>query len=190
MAQQLLEIDYTHAHLFGGVGGGAMGFNRATARLGRLAGRLRCLGSIDVDAAACRAFERNVGAPATAMDLFDYEQYVAWHGRPPPAGWREATPADLRRAFQNRRPDLGFLSAPCKGFSGLLPESTSRLPKYEALNRLTLRGVWLWLEAFQDDPTPLIFFENVPLILARGRGLLDQIAGLFQAYGYAWAETT
>lgn len=190
MAQQLLEIEYTHAHLFGGVGGGAMGFNRATARLGRLSGRLRCLGSIDVDAAACRAFERNVGAPATAMDLFDAEQYVAWHGRPPPPGWREATPADVRHAFQNRRPDLGFLSAPCKGFSGLLPESTSRLPKYEALNRLTLRGVWLWLEAFQDDPTPLIFFENVPRILARGRGLLDQIAGLFRAYGYAWAETT
>lgn len=190
MAQQLTEIEYTHGHLFGGVGGGAMGFNRASARLGNLVGRLRCVGSVDVDAAACRAFERNVGVRATAMDLFDYEQFVAWHGREPPPGWREAGPQDLHRAFQHTRPDLGFLSAPCKGFSGLLPESSSRLPKYEALNRLTLRGVWLWLEAFQDDPTPLLFFENVPRILARGRGLLDQIAGLFRAYGYAWAETT
>jgi hypothetical protein len=40
MSQQLIEVEYTHAHLFGGVGGGvgggAMGFNRATARLGSL----------------------------------------------------------------------------------------------------------------------------------------------------------
>jgi site-specific DNA-cytosine methylase len=190
MALQLTEIEYTHAHLFGGVGGGAMGFNRASARLGNLVGRLRCLGSIDVDAAACRAFEQNVGVPATAMDLFDHEQYVAWHGRQPPPGWREAGPADLHRAFGFERPDLGFLSAPCKGLSGLLPESSARLPKYEALNRLTLRGVWLWLEAFQDDPTPLLFFENVPRIMVRGRHLLDRIAALFRAYGYAWAETT
>lgn len=189
MAEQLIHVEKTHGHLFGAVGGGAMGFNRATARVGNVVGRLRCVGSIDVDAAACRAFERNVGVKATCMDLFDLEQYVAWHGRMPPPGWRPAMPQDLHTAFNNERPDLGFLSAPCKGFSGLLPETSSKLPKYEALNRLTVRGVWLWLEAFKDDPTPIIFFENVPRIRVRGRRLLDQIAGLFRAYGYAWAET-
>jgi site-specific DNA-cytosine methylase len=79
---------------------------------------------------------------------------------------------------------------PCKGFSGLLNETKSKTAKYQALNRLTLRGVWLALEAFKDDPTELFIFENVPRIATRGRHLLDQIVGLLQAYGYAVAETT
>jgi site-specific DNA-cytosine methylase len=83
-----------------------------------------------------------------------------------------------------------FLSAPCKGFSGLLSETKSLTGKYQALNRLTLRGVWLMLEAYKDDPVELILFENVPRIATRGRHLLDQITGLLRAYGYAVAETT
>ncbi len=189
MAEQLIEVEYTHAHLFGGVGGGAMGLNAATVRLGRLQGRFRCVGSIDVDAAACRAFERNVGVAATPLDLFDEEQFLAWHGRPPPPGWQEAQPADLRRAFGNARPDLLLTSPPCKGYSGLLSESSSLTPKYQALNRLALRGIWLTLEAYPEG-IPLIFIENVPRILTRGRHFLEQIAALFRAYGYAFAETT
>lgn len=191
MAQQLIEVEYTHGHLFGGVGGGAMGLNAATVRLGSLQGRFRCLGSVDVDAAACRAFERNVGAPATPLDLFDEEQYAAWHGRPPPRGWREAVPEDLRRAFDHQTPSLILSSPPCKGYSGLLSESSSLTPRYQALNRLALRGIWLSLEAFADvGGVPLYFIENVPRILTRGRHFLDQIAALFRAYGYLWAETT
>ena len=40
------------------------------------------------------------------------------------------------------------------------------------------RGIWLTLEAFRDDPVPLIILENVPRIATRGRHLLDQIATL------------
>ncbi|WP_242495294.1 hypothetical protein [Salinicola tamaricis] len=54
------------------------------------------------------------------------------------------------------RPHIVFLSAPCKGFSGLLSQSRSSTPKYQALNRLTLRGIWLTPEAWADDPPELL----------------------------------
>ena len=82
------------------------------------------------------------------------------------------------------------MSAPCKGFSGLLSETRSRTDKYQALNALTLRGVWLALEAWKNDPVSLIVFENVPRIANRGRTLLDRIVALLRSYGYAVAETT
>jgi site-specific DNA-cytosine methylase len=62
--------------------------------------------------------------------------------------------------------------------------------KYQALNGLNLRDVWLMLEAWKNDPPELIVFENVPRIANRGRFLLDQIVALLRAYGYAVAETT
>lgn len=74
------------------------------------------------------------GVPGTAMDLFTREQYLAFHGRPPPDGWMEATTDDIRRAAHGERPNIIFLSAPCKGFSGLLSETRSRSDKYQALN--------------------------------------------------------
>jgi site-specific DNA-cytosine methylase len=179
-----------HFHLFAGLGGGARGFNRASPRVGNLTGRFRCLGGIDVDPAAVRDFGRLAGVPGTVMDLFDRDQYRDFHGTEPPSDWREATPAEIRRAAGGEYPHIVFLSAPCKGFSGLLAESRSRTARYQALNRLTLRGVWLMLEAFGDDPPELVVFENVPLIQTRGRHLLDQIGEMLRAYGYAVAETT
>jgi site-specific DNA-cytosine methylase len=179
-----------HFHLFCGLGGGAKGFNKANPRVGNLVGRFRCLGGIDVDPAAVRDFGRLAGVPGTVMDLFARDQYRDFHGAEPPADWREATPSDIRRAAGGEHPHIVFLSAPCKGFSGLLAESRSRTTKYQALNRLTLRGIWLMLEAFSDDPPELVVFENVPLIASRGRHLLDQIGNMLRAYGYAVAETT
>lgn len=177
-------------HMFGAIGGGAKGFKRATVRVGPVQGAWRCLGSIDIDAAANRDFARLVGVPATTLDLMDREQYTAFHGRPPPEGWREATPKDVQRAAGGERPNVVFLSAPCKGFSGLLSESKSKTAKYQALNRLTLRGVWLMLEAWADDPPEFVLFENVPRLATRGRALLDQITAMLRGYGYATAETT
>ncbi len=178
-----------HFHLFCGLGAGARGFNRAQARVGNLQGAFRCLGGIDVDPVAIENFGRLTGTPGTVLDLFDREQFTAFHGREPGQGWAEATPADIRRAAGNERPHIVFLSAPCKGFSGLLSESKSKTGKYQALNRLTLRGVWLMLEAWADDPPELVIFENVPRLATRGRHLLDQINGMLRAYGYATAET-
>jgi len=179
-----------HFHLFGAIGGGAKGFQRGKARVGNMVARPRCIGSVDVDPAANRDFKRLVGVDATTLDLFDRDQYEAFHGHQPPAGWREATPEDIRQAAGHEFPHIVFLSAPCKGFSGLLNETKSKTDKYQALNRLTLRGVWLMLEAFKDHPPGLIVFENVPRIANRGRHLLDQIVGLLRHYGYAVAETT
>ena len=176
--------------LFGAIGAGAKGFMRGSARVGNMVARPRCIGSVDVDAAANRDFKRLVGTEATTLDMFSLEQYQAFHGRMPPAGWREATPDDIRRAAGHEFPHIVFLSAPCKGFSGLLNETHSKTDKYQALNELTLRGVWLMLEAFKENLPELIVFENVPRIATRGRHLLDQIVGLMRAYGYAVAETT
>lgn len=179
-----------HFHLFCGLGGGAAGFNNGQARVGSMSARFRCIGGIDVDAKAIKDFNKLAGVPGTVLDMFDRDQYRDFHGMEPPAAWREATPVDIQRAAGNERPHIVFLSAPCKGFSGLLSEGKSKTDKYQALNRLTLRGVWLMLEAFADDLPELIVFENVPRIANRGRHLLDQIQGLLQRYGYATAETT
>ncbi|UKV75194.1 DNA cytosine methyltransferase [Burkholderia vietnamiensis] len=173
-----------------GLGGGAKGFTKATSRVGNMTATWRCIGGIDNDPAAARDFETLVGTPCTVMDLFTREQYTAFHGVEPPAGWREATPEDVRRAAGYQHPHCVFISSPCKGASGLLSETLSRTPKYQALNELTLRCVWLMCEAWKDDPVELIVFENVPRLATRGRHLLNQIDQILQHYGYAVNETT
>lgn len=182
-------IEIRHFHLFCGLGGGAAGFNRGGARVGSMHARFRCLGGVDVSPAALADFGRLAGVAGTQLDLFDRQQYRAWHGCEPPAGWSEATPADIRRAAGGERPHVVFTSAPCKGFSGLLNERASRSERYQALNALTVRGIWLALEAWRDDPPEFVLFENVPRIASRGRALLDRITALLRHYGYAVAET-
>jgi site-specific DNA-cytosine methylase len=186
----LTQVDIDHFHLFCGLGAGARGFNQGEARVGNMVARFNCLGGVDNDPAAVRDFGRLAGVPGTLLDMFDREQYVAFHDHEPPSNWRECTPQDLQRAAGGKRPHIVFLSAPCKGFSGLLSEAKSMTGKYQALNRLTLRGVWLMLEAWADDPPELVLFENVPRLATRGRALLDRITAMLRAYGYATAETT
>lgn len=183
-------IEIRHFHLFAGLGGGARGFNRGKANVGNLEASFRCIGGVDIDPMAMRDFKQLAGVQGTVIDMFDREQYKAFHGAMPPPDWREATPQDIQRAAGGERPHICFLSAPCKGFSGLLSETKSKTAKYQALNRLTLRGVWLMLEAWADDPPELVLFENVPRLATRGRALLDQITAMLRSYGYATAETT
>lgn len=183
-------VEIRHWHMCFGLGGGAKGFNQGEARVGTMEARFRCIGGVDVDPAGARDFYRLTGVTGTLVDLFDREQYRGFHGEDPPMGWREATPDDLRRSAGYERPHIVFMSMPCKAFSGLLSESKSKTVKYIALSKLTLRGIWLMLEAWGDDPPELIVFENVPRIATRGRWLLDQIVALLRAYGYAVQETT
>lgn len=178
-----------HFHQFCGSGGGALGFQLAEARVGSLDAQMECLGGVDVDEAACRDFSRLLGVQATHLDLFDAEQYAEWHGHAPPSGWHEVGPAALRRAAGGKAPDIIFTSPPCKGFSGLLNPRAAEGARYQALNRLTIRGIWLALEAWADDPPSLFLLENVPRIQQRGRDLVDRIRALLEAYGYATAET-
>ena len=186
LAKRILK----HFHFCCGLGGGAKGFNRAKPIVGTMQAEWQCLGGIDVDPAGLRDFQRLAGVPGTLLDLFTRDQYTRFHGVEPPAGWREATPNDIRRAAQNGDPDAVFISSPCKGASGLLSETMSLTPKYQALNELTLRCVWLMCEAWKHNPVSLIVFENVPRLATRGRHLLDQIGKLLAFYGYAVAETT
>lgn len=184
------QREIKHFHLFCGLGGGAKGFNEGEARVGNLQAKFRCLGGIDVDPGAIRDFDKLAGVPGTVLDLFSRDQYESFHGHRPPKGWRESARADIHRAAGNESPDIVFLSAPCKGFSGLLSEGKSQTDRYQALNSLTLGGVWKTLDAFADDPAGLYVFENVPRIANRGRFLLDRIVQLFTQYGYAVSETT
>ncbi|WP_241290159.1 DNA cytosine methyltransferase [Pseudomonas aeruginosa] len=186
----MLKRTLYHFHFCCGLGGGAKGFNRARPRVGNVEAQWECLGGIDVDPAGLADFSRLAGVPGTLLDLFTRDQYIDFHGKEPPPGWREATPEDVRRAAQGKRPDAVFISSPCKGASGLLSEKLSLTPKYQALNELTLRCIWLMGEAWKDDPVPLIVFENVPRLATRSRHLLDQINSLLSHYGYAVAETT
>jgi len=183
-------VEIRHFHLFCGLGGGAKGFNRGRAHVGHLRAKYRCLGGIDNDRAAIADFTRLAGVKGTVRDLFSREQYTAFHGHPPPDDWREATPADIRADAGGEIPHIGFGSAPCKGFSGLLSELRSGSAKYQALNQLALRGLWLALEAWKDNPLEFWLWENVPRIATRGRAVLDQMISLLRAYGYAVVETT
>lgn len=186
----LIKKKLTHFHFCCGLGGGAKGFNRAKPIVGNMQAEWECLGGVDVDPAGLADFKRLSGVDGTLIDLFTRDQYTRFHGKEPPAGWVEAGPDDIRRAAQYRRPDAVFISSPCKGASGLLSEKMSLTPKYQALNELTLRCIWLMGEAWRDDPVPLLVFENVPRLASRGRHLLDQIGALLSHFGYAVAETT
>lgn len=186
----MLKRIFKHFHFCCGLGGGAKGFNKAKPVVGNMQAEWQCIGGIDVDPAGLRDFQRLSGVPGTLMDLFTLGMYTAFHGKQPPPGWVEAGPDDVRRAAGYERPDAVFISSPCKGASGLLSETMSLTPKYQALNELTLRCVWLMCEAWKDDPVSLIVFENVPRLATRGRHLLDQINKLLNHYGYAVAETT
>jgi len=193
MKRDLITIakEFRHFHFCCGLGGGKQGFNAAQPQVGNMAATLRCIGGIDNDPAAIRDFDRaGPGRPGTVMDLFTRAQYTAFHGKEPPPRWREATAVDIRRAAGNESPNIVFISSPCKGASGLLSETLSKTAKYQALNELTLRCIWLMCEAWADDPVDLIVFENVPRLATRGRHLLDQINQLLQQFGYAVAETT
>src|SRR3989338_2708861 len=184
----MIKRTLKHFHMCCGLGGGAKGFNKAKPVVGNMQAEWRCIGGIDVDPAGLRDFQRLAGVPGTLKDLFTRAQYTGFHGVEPPASWDEATAEDVRRAAGNEDPDAVFISSPCKGASGLLSETMSLTPKYQALNELTLRCVWLMCEAWKHNPVSLIVFENVPRLATRGRHLLDQIGKLLAFYGYAVAE--
>lgn len=175
-----------------GLGGQTKGFQKARVRIGPIDARWECIGGIDSDPAGLRDFERLTGTRGTLLDLFDRDQYEAFHGHPPPPGWREATAEDLRRAAGYEVPDCVTISAPCKGISGLLSEKVAATLKYQALNRLTVRCVMLMREAWPDpnNAPRIVLFENVPRILSkRGRHLTDQILAIFAEWGFAARET-
>ncbi|GAA0623552.1 DNA cytosine methyltransferase [Thalassospira tepidiphila] len=192
--KQIINEEIKTFGLFCGIGAGLAGMNRSRAevtnKVATYRAQFRNVGGIDVDPGCIDNFDKLVGVDGTVLDLFDAEQYTAWHGKEPGSDWKPAMPDDIRRAAGGECPDIVFTSPPCKGFSGLLGSNRAGTAKYQALNALTLRGIWLALEAFKDDPASFYLLENVPRIMTRGTHFLDQIEKLLEAYGYAVARTT
>jgi len=180
--------EYKVLHLFAGIGGGTLGFQQAIGEWKGLKGKFRTLAGIDVDPKACEDYEYITGSKAVCMDLFERRDYIDFHGHEPPPEWREVTPEDILAACGGEYPDVVFLSAPCKGNSGLLPADSAEKPKYQALNRLSLRGIFLILEAFKKNLPSVILSENVPRIKTRSKNLLNTIKGMLRSYRYAVDE--
>ncbi|MHA7963564.1 DNA cytosine methyltransferase [Paenibacillus sp. CAU 1782] len=188
-----MKTQHTVAFLFGGIGGGSLGFQGARAEyMGKMAG-FKAICSIDSDPIVCRNYDLITGGGAVQMDLFDRQQYTDFFGKDPSNDWHEASPWDIWKAFGEQVPDVIFTSPPCKGFSGLLPEKSAKTKKYQALNRLTIRGIDISLAACRDyggELPKLFLMENVPRIMTRGKAILDQIKQVLKKYGYAVNDET
>ncbi|MEK3882401.1 DNA cytosine methyltransferase [Paenibacillus sp. PL2-23] len=178
----------TAAVLFGGIGGESAGLLQSQVEFGGNLYRFKLLCSIDNDPVANLNHDLITGEQtAVTMDLFRRWQYEAWHGHEPPADWQEVTPRDVWLAFKEQVPFFLFLSPPCKGLSGLLPQERSASDKYQALNYLTVSGLELSLEACEEygGAIPAVIqLENVPRITSRGKPLLKRIEKLLEKYGY------
>jgi len=155
--------------LFAGLGAGARGFDLAEARLGGDHARFANAGGVDFDALACEDYERIASGPATAADL------------------ATMTPAELRSAWGETAPDCVFTSPPCKGHSGLLSSETAETEKYQEMNSLVFKGLFLLLETWTTPPG-LIVLENVPRVTSRGAKWLMQVRQLLGGYGYVFHE--
>lgn len=163
--------EFTAGFLFCGLGAGALGFLQGEGRLGSDRGRFRSLGGIDNDAHACTDFELLTKSPAWCTDL------------------SSITPEALKARWGERRPDAIFTSPPCKGFSGLLSNARAAEQKYQELNSLVFKGLFLICETWREVP-PLIVLENVPKIQTRGAELLGKARQLLAQYGYVFHEGT
>jgi site-specific DNA-cytosine methylase len=180
--------EFKTVHFCGGIGGCSLGMQQSLSEYRGVKGIFRTLFSVDVDAGACRAYEQLTGSKAVCADIFNREQYKMFHGAEPPESWRAITATDLREWGNNEYPDVIFISAPCKGFSRLLPNAAAQKPKYQALNKLAIRALALAMEAWGDNPPSVILFENVPGIESRGAHVLAEIRTLLGSFGYVFHE--
>ncbi len=152
--------------MFSGSGGLSLGFERAGFSTTGL----------DFDPRACEDHRRLTGKAAHCVDI------------------KAMGPAELL-ALHPECPDVLASSSPCVGFSGCLPEVTSKTEKYQNFNDLALHGIQIGLEAWKGANTGrrvpgIIVFENVPRIMTRGKKLLDYMVGLLHAEGYAVEMST
>lgn len=162
---------FTFGAFAGGIGVQALGFLESVGRLGADTGRFECVGGVDIEPQICADFEYLTGAPALCANL------------------HTLTPAELRAAWGEEAPDAIFSSPPCKGFSGLLSTARSKENKYQELNELVLKCIFLACETWAKPPKFLVL-ENVPRIMTRGAELLVKVRQLLKFYGYAVHEAT
>jgi len=161
------KLTFTALFPFGGIAGGALGFQRASAALERLGieASFKVLGGIDFDAGACAAFTSLTGAPCLCADV------------------RDLASAQLVEAFGATAPDVVFFSPPCKGASGLISDEKAQTETYAAMNELALVWTRLMLATWATPPK-LLLLENVPRIATRAKKMLDEVCKLLRKAGY------
>ncbi len=159
---------FTWFSLFSGFGGADYGAMVASTEDARFC----VIGGVDNNPVAVANYRRLVGTGLLESDI------------------RDLSPCDLLEYTGGIYPDVVFMSPPCKGFSGCLPEFMRRQKKYIELNELTLRGVMLVMEAFKKELPYFIFLENVPRIMSTGKELLERIKSLLHFYGYVIHDGT
>lgn len=155
---------------FGGLGGGAIGFLAAEARLLGITARFRCVGGIDFDAEACVDFAALTGSPSLCADV------------------ATLTPDELRAHAGDAAPDVVFLSPPCKGASGLLSAAKANTAKYRRMNALALSWVQLMLATWRNDPPRLVLLENVPRLKQRAARMLSAVRAHLRRAGYVISD--
>lgn len=164
-----MRHEFTIGHMFSGSGGGAFGVGKAEVAIGDHVATFRNLGGVDIDGPSCRDFEMLTGAPALEYDV------------------RKLSPARLIAAWGKRAPDMVLMSPPCKGFSALLSKKAAASERYQQLNRLVTDSLFLLCSTWPEPPA-LIFMENVPRIMSRGKELLAVCRKLLKAHGYMVTE--
>lgn len=162
-----MKCTFSVLHLFCGIGGSALGTAAATAKLDVHTAKFVNAGGIDIDPQACEDFERLTGAPSMCIDLHNLSV------------------AQLKR-FCPKCPDVVMASPPCKGFSGLLGAKAARKKKYQQMNRLLTRAMFLVCSTWETVPK-IIFFENVPRITSRGKKVIAEAKKIAEAHGYVFA---
>lgn len=169
----MIERVYRVLFPFCGIGGGALGFKRATVELRRLGlrGRFEIMGGIECDPSTARDFTRLTGAPCLCARVEDL------------------TPEMLREFFGPDVPDVVFFSPPCKPASGLLAAGIAATPKYRAM--AMLGSVWtdLMFATWPAGPR-LTIMENVPRVKTRAPEMMAQIRAAHRAHGYHIHEST
>lgn len=153
----LPERVYTVFCPFGGIGFGALGFLGAETRLFGVRARFKCLGSLDLDALACKGFRYLTGAPAWECDI------------------ATLTPVQLLAWVGEEAPDVVFMSPPCKSFSKLTNKKARLSEKYKVMSRLVLDWTRTMLAAWSKRPPRLVLLENVPGIATLGKALLAEV---------------
>lgn len=153
---------YKVVTFFCGLGAKTLGLLRARSRAGS---RFESIGAFDVDPIAVADFQLLTGALAQLVDL------------------GKIKPWEMAKRCEGV-PDVVVMSPPCKGFSGCLPESTSKQEKYELLNKLAYDSVKLAVKSWPGQMPKLILLENVPRMLNRGKTWLAKIKTLLRKHGY------
>jgi site-specific DNA-cytosine methylase len=167
----LTKLTFKVLFVFSGVGGGALGFQRAQAEFRKLgvSAHFEIVGGIEWDPSTAKDFSRLTGAPCLCADV------------------EHLTPKFLRDVFGDDPPDAVFFSPPCKSSSGLLSRKVAATPKYRAMSMLGSVWTELMFAAWPAGPK-LLIMENVPRILTNAPQMMAAIRRTVRKQGYLLHE--